>query len=375
MIKIFYGPYVEFEKILPKDIKYNTLNELMEELDDEKRVIILKNNDNDNEENQTREREKKPINYLVIKSYEYSRLSDSGLNGFMTLINPFNIKNMYLQNPPNIVVRQLKDAFSDDIQFIDHQYKKIDSCILSEFSKNYEDKILGQDLAMRKLLNQLYILSKGYNESKPTVLLLFGPTGVGKTETAKYISELLNEKLFRKQLSMYQNEEFANYVFGSKVSEASLARDLLERESNIILLDEFDKINSVFYSAFYQMFDEGVFVDKNYKVSLKNSIIICTSNFSNINQIKKELGEPIYSRLDNVIEFDPLSDTDVKKLIKISFNKIYSKLSDDEKNILNKSDTLETLLRLSKKINNAREVSVITKDFLFTTITSKKFFN
>lgn len=123
------------------------------------------------------------------------------------------------------------------------------------------------------------------------------------------------------------------------------------------------------------MFDEGVFVDKNYKVNLKNSIIICTSNFSNINQIKKELGEPIFSRLDNVIEFDPLSDTDVKKLIKISFNKIYSKLSDDEKSILNKYETLETLLKLSKKINNAREVSVITKDFLFTTITSKKFFN
>lgn len=375
MIKILNGPYVEFEKILPKDIKYNTLSELMEELNAEQHVFILKTSDNENEEYETKKKDKKLINNLVIKSYEYSRLSDSGLNGFMTLINSFDIKNMYLQNPPNIVVRQLKDAFSDNIQFIDHQYKKIDVSILSEFSKNYEDKILGQDLAKRKLLNQLYILSKSYNESKPIVLLLFGPTGVGKTETAKYISELLNEKLFRKQLSMYQNEEFANYVFGSKVSEASLARDLLERESNIILLDEFDKINSVFYSAFYQMFDEGVFVDKNYKVNLKNSIIICTSNFSNINQIKKELGEPIFSRLDNVIEFDPLSDTDVKKLIKISFNKIYSKLSDDEKSILNKSETLETLLKLSKKINNAREVSVITKDFLFTTITSKKFFN
>lgn len=375
MIKILNGPYVEFEKILPKDIKYNTLSELMEELNAKEHVFILKTSDNENEEYETKKKDKKQINNLVIKSYEYSRLSDSGLNGFMTLINSFDIKNMYLQNPPSIVVKQLKDAFSDNIQFINHQYKKIDVSILSEFSKNYEDKILGQDLAKRKLLNQLYILSKSYNESKPIVLLLFGPTGVGKTETAKYISELLNEKLFRKQLSMYQNEEFANYVFGSKVSEASLARDLLERESNIILLDEFDKINSVFYSAFYQMFDEGVFVDKNYKVNLKNSIIICTSNFSNINQIKKELGEPIFSRLDNVIEFDPLSDTYVKKLIKISFNKIYSKLSDDEKSILDKSETLETLLKLSKKINNAREVSVITKDFLFTTITSKKFFN
>lgn len=287
MIKILNGPYVEFEKILPKDIKYNTLSELMEELNAKEHVFILKTSDNENEEYETKKKDKKQINNLVIKSYEYSRLSDSGLNGFMTLINSFDIKNMYLQNPPSIVVKQLKDAFSNNIQFINHQYKKIDESILSEFSKHYEDKILGQDLAKRKLLNQLYILSKSYNESKPIVLLLFGPTGVGKTETAKYISELLNEKLFRKQLSMYQNEEFANYVFGSKVSEASLARDLLERESNIILLDEFDKINSVFYSAFYQMFDEGVFVDKNYKVNLKNSIIICTSNFSNINQIKK----------------------------------------------------------------------------------------
>ncbi|MGF3076521.1 AAA family ATPase [Facklamia sp. P12955] len=92
----------------------------------------------------------------------------------------------------------------------------------------------------------------------------------------------MGEKLFRKQLSMYQNKSFADYVFGGNHAEASLARDLLERESKILLFDEFDKANSIFYSAFYQMFDEGRYEDKNYSFDMQNSIIICTSNFLNL---------------------------------------------------------------------------------------------
>ena len=63
----------------------------------------------------------------------------------------------------------------------------------------------------------------------------------------------------------------------------------MDRESNIILLDEFDKANSVFSSTFYQLFDEGKYEDHNYYVKLEKSIIVCTSNYTDEAQNSREI--------------------------------------------------------------------------------------
>lgn len=57
-------------------------------------------------------------------------------------------------------------------------------------------------------------------------------------------------------------------------------RDLLGRESNAVLLDEFEKVNHSLYNVFYQQFDEGLFIDTNYEVDIRNGIFILTSNFA-----------------------------------------------------------------------------------------------
>lgn len=172
---------------------------------------------------------------------------------------------------------------------------------------------------------------------------------------------------------MYQSGEFGNYVFGGNHTESSLARDLLDRESNVILFDEFDKPNQIFYSAFYQMFDEGVFEDKNYKVNLKNSIIICTSNFSDTKDIVNSLGEPIYSRIDDVIQFNPLDPDTIKELIQISLAKNYGELNEDDKQLVDYEQTLKVLFELGNGVSNARLVDKMVKEYIFTTIILKRF--
>lgn len=367
MITVFYGPDKEFAKIIPPKIRPKTLTQLLEESDINSRKIIVTDNSGDKIKPP-----KSNISNLTIKSHEYSRLSDSGLNGFITIFNKYRIENMYVQNPPNIILSQLRD-FYDKIEIIEHNYRSIENNDVNKFFNSYDDVIFGQTKAKDKILLQIYQLSKKYNKNKPLVLLFYGPTGVGKTETAKFLSDLMGENLFRKQFSMYQNIEFANYVFGGKHTEACLARDLLERESNVILFDEFDKANNLFYSAFYQMFDEGVFEDKHYKVNLKNSIIICTSNFLNINDVKNTLGNAIYSRIDCVVEFKPLDNEAAEKLIKLTFDEIYSELVDDDKNIIKKEEMLSTLLPYSKELYNARQINKLVRDFVLTYITNKIF--
>ena len=115
---------------------------------------------------------------------------------------------------------------------------------------------------------------------------------------------------------------------------ASLARELLRRESNIVLLDEFDKVHSSFYNAFYQMFDEGVFVDKNYTVNVEKCVVICTSNYSSEEDAEKYLGSPIYSRFSKVIKFRAISIEDKIKIATLNYNSLYSKLTKEDQDLI-----------------------------------------
>lgn len=369
MINIFYGPASQFEKIIPKDNDYITLTKLLSEIDAKSRQFKISN------VQETKEKEKNIyVDNLVVSTEEYSRLSESGINGFLTILNQADINTMFFQNPPEVIYEQLKRYFTE-ISEVRYKYKKINEDNIKDFNHGFSKKILGQDDCKNKLLHCLYKVAKGYNNNKPIVLLLYGPAGVGKTETAKFLCEILSEKLFRKQFSMYQNYSFADYVFGSNHSSSSLARDLLDRESNIILFDEFDKPSNIFYSAFYQMFDEGVFVDKNYKVDLHNSVILCTSNFLSLSDIRKSLGDPIFSRIDSFVEYKELSESVSNQLIEIKFNNAYDTLSEEDKSFIKKENDLSVILKYSKNLKNVREIDRVINEYIFATIINKKFCN
>ena len=369
MINIFYGPAVEFEKFLPNGIRPKTLTKLITELDAQNRKfdIVVP-------QDKKIKRKKPNIKNLIATTEEYSRLSDSGINGFLSLIAEVNISNMYFQNPPDTIVQQLKGVYGN-ISITEHRYKRFSVDMVRKFYRDFGKYILGQDDSKNKLVANLYKISQNYNKDKPLVVLFYGPAGVGKTETAKYIASLMEEKVFRKQFSMYQNNSFADYVFGANHTASSLARDLVERQSNVILFDEFDKPNSIFYSAFYQMFDEGIFVDKNYTLNLKNSIIICTSNFMNLTDIRKTLGDPIYSRFDAFIEYKELSEEISKELIRIKFLKIYNGLTKTDKILLNKEEALNNILRFAKMMKNAREIEKVINEYIFSLLLKVKIEN
>ena len=156
-------------------------------------------------------------------------------------------------------------------------------------------------------------------------MLFLGDSGIGKTATAKFISECIGKEMVRIQFSMQQTTTAYQYIFGAEHGEDSLARALIRRNSNVVLLDEFDKVPSAFYNAFYQMFDEGMFVDSNYSVDVSKCVIICTTNYTTEEEAEKNLGAPIYSRFSKVIKFVPIS---VENKLQIAENCYESVLGD-----------------------------------------------
>lgn len=359
---VFYGSNRAFMEVLPKS--YRNLTDVVMELDKESKNMVLHIPGMNKGEGDTVEKEEKKLQVenFVINSDEYCGVREHVIINFANFIAKMDITNMYIQNPPTCISEQLHRIYDTNILQVKYQnYACINKAIIRKFDKEYNERIVGQEKVKTEVLRAIYPLIDG-KQKKPVIILFYGDSGLGKTETAQYLSELLSGKLFRKQFSMYQNNEFATYLFGGNYYEGSFAKDLLDRDSNVILLDEFDKSNPVFHSAFYQLFDEGVYEERNYKVTLDNAIIICTSNYKDESEIKENLGNAIYNRFDSIIRFDELSD-ESKRIIA---NKNLEKLAIDYQEVLNDMDEniRSRLMNAVIGCSNAREIRRIIKDVL-----------
>lgn len=289
---------------------------------------------------------------LIVESSEFLTLNNHVIENFRMFLNRINPKNVYINNPPKKIINSLKDC--SKIEFFD--YPKITKEKLKEIDLKFKKNILGQEKARINILSILYQSIRDKN--KPKVMLFYGPPGVGKTETAKLISNLLGGKLLRKQLSLYRANDFTDYLFGGKHGKSCFSKDLLDRESNVILLDEFDKCDSTFYGAFYQMFDEGIFEDENYKVKLEGSIIICTANYRNEDELKKCIGDALYSRFDGIIKFSDLNLETKVEIVSKEYEDIFNSLEYEEKKIVKEMcpDLKNKLINIVYLAENVREI-------------------
>lgn len=113
---------------------------------------------------------------------------------------------------------------------------------------------------------------------------------------------------------MYQNNESANYIFGGRYNEKVLRKIFWLEKLMYCCLMSLIKHYLYSHSAFYQLFDEGIYEDHNYKVVVNKAIIMCTSNYKTIDEIKEHLGLPIYNRFDSIIKFNDLSGIAKEKI-------------------------------------------------------------
>ena len=251
-IVIFYGSRRDFEKVIKERIREDENTIPFMDLIQHYNARLRPNESGVGEDALSGKIE---VDNCIVRTEDYGSVLEHVLANFVGIITlNHDVGTLYVQNPPKRVRTSL-EAYSDNIEYCSSEYMKIQRQDLKTVYNNLQTDILGQEKCKKQIMSGLYRMITKSND-KPVVLMLFCPSGVGKTETAKSISKSLGGELLRIQFSMMQSNEAYNYIFGAEHSKGSFARDMMGRESNVILIDEFDKVNPIFFNAFYELFDE-----------------------------------------------------------------------------------------------------------------------
>lgn len=207
---IYYGSKEKFNRIIPKE--YRNLTDLVYESDKDGKTMKLVIPNQSGEYPKEEKEEKIFVKNFVISSDEYAGVREHVITNFINFLAKFDVENLYIQNPPIQISEQIIRLYpKTEVKY--QKYKQLTTSHLLKINKDYDNKIIGQEDVKLELLQALFPLTLRYRQ-KPVVLLFYGKSGIGKTETAKYLAKIIGEPIFRKQFSMYQNNQFATYLFG-----------------------------------------------------------------------------------------------------------------------------------------------------------------
>ena len=277
---------------------------------------------------------------LSVKYQTDKKLPDKAIDLIDVACSRFNLK---LADERIIGEREIQFELSKMINLPEEQVMETESTNLASLQTKLEKEVYGQDLAIVEVVDKIIVAQAGLkSENKPIGSFVFmGPTGCGKTETAKSLAKNLGVKLLRFDMSEYQEKHSISKLIGSppgyvgfEENAGLLITQIQENPNAVLLFDEVEKSHPDVSTVLLQMMDNGFITGSNGKrADCRNLILILTTNAGANEAEKNAIGfgaqEKDYSdkdlkkfftpefrnRLDGIITFNKLAKETMVKIV------------------------------------------------------------
>ena len=236
--------------------------------------------------------------------------------------------------------------------------KQVEKELLLNLENELHKRIVDQNEAVLAISQSIRRLRAGLKTSqKPISFLFLGPTGVGKTETAKALADVYfgnSQRLVRLDMSEFSGEDGMRRLLGSGPGQGDekgqLTEPVYDSPYSLVLLDEFEKADQKILDLFLQVLDDGRLTDNKGKtVSFINTIVIATSNAAS-EFVREEIGKgkavdkafrisllnflqekgifkpELLNRFDDIVIFKPLGEAEVEQIIKMIIAEVSKRL-------------------------------------------------
>ena len=223
---------------------------------------------------------------LSIKYQTDKKLPDKAIDLIDLACSRFNLQDQ--QTDRTVDAEQIQYELSKLVKMPVESIAEKESSNLANLSKNMKANVYGQDEAIDMVVDKVLVAQAGLKrDNKPIGSFEFmGPTGCGKTETAKQLAEQLGVKLVRFDMSEYQEKHAVAKLIGSppgyvgfEENTGLLVTKLQEFPNCVLLMDEIEKAHPDVAQILLQIMDEGSIQGNNGKTaSAKNIVLILTTN-------------------------------------------------------------------------------------------------
>ena len=244
---------------------------------------------------------------------------------------------------------------------------------LANLEKNLKGEVYGQDEAIESIVDKVLVNQAGLKaDDKPIGSFVFmGPTGTGKTETAKQLAKCLGVNVVRFDMSEYQEKHSVSKLIGSppgyvgyEENNGLLITKLQESPNCVLLLDEIEKAHADISQILLQLMDNGKVTGSNGKIAdARNATLILTTNlgareaekntigfnkdFENVQdhtELKRFFSPEFRNRLDGVITFAKLGKEVMMKIVGKFLVELKDMVKDKDISITITDDTLDYLV-------------------------------
>ena len=249
------------------------------------------------------------------------------------------------------------------------QLEKKESDRLLELETLLHERVVGQDEAVKAVSRAIRRARSGLKDPQRPIgsFMFLGPTGVGKTELAKALSEVMfgsEESLIRVDMSEFMEKYSTSRLIGSPPGYVGydeggqLTEKIRQKPYSVILLDEVEKAHPDVFNLLLQVLDDGYLTDsKGRKVDFRNTILIMTSNIGAtqireeknvgfnvqdltkdhkamqkriLEELKKAFRPEFLNRIDETVVFHSLNKEEIREIVQIMSKAIVKRLADQD---------------------------------------------